>query len=126
MPLVWVSRWRTVTRSDRSSTPSRTPGSTSATVASYESRPSSTSWATIVAVQVLVIEPIWNTLSGVTSTPVRVLSTPVRVHGLAAVGPHAEHRSGDPRRAGRLREQCGEVGHPETASAAGSGEGTGA
>ena len=43
------------------------------------SRPSSTSCMTSVAVHTFVIEPIWKSESGVTSTPVALLSTPVPV-----------------------------------------------
>src|SRR6185437_7197530 len=61
-----------------SATPSRSnPGRTCATVVSSDSLPSSMSCMIIVAVHGLVIDPIWNSESGVTGTPVAVLSTPV-------------------------------------------------
>ena len=71
---------------------------------SYDARPSSTSWATIVAVNVLVIEPIWNTLSAVVSTRVRVLSTP---YGVTESSPSAQTPStapGTPASLARLRQ----------------------
>ena len=71
-------------------------------MASYDARPSSTSCATIVAVKVLVIDPIWKTLSAVVVTPVRVLSTPNGDDGGLAVGPDAEHGA----RYGRLLGEC--------------------
>ncbi len=43
---------------------------------SRSSNPSSTSCMIRVAVQTLLIEPIWNNVSGVAATPVRVLTTP--------------------------------------------------
>ena len=71
-------------------------------MASYDARPSSTSCATIVAVKVLVIDPIWKTLSAVVVTPVRVLSTP---NGTTVASPSAQTPSTAPGTR-RLRGQC--------------------
>ena len=79
IPLVCVRRCRVVTELVTSGSATRNPGSTSATGASRSSRPSSTSCMTSVAVHTFVIEPIWKSESGVTSTPVALLSTPVPV-----------------------------------------------
>src|SRR4029079_15160913 len=76
MPLVWVSRCLTVTVLVTSGSDSRSSGSTSMTGVSRPISPSSTSCITTVAVQTLLIDPIWNTASGVTGVPVLFLSTP--------------------------------------------------
>jgi hypothetical protein len=76
IPLVWVSRCSTVTWPPTSAVPSRAPGSTSETVVSNDSNPSSTSCMIIVAVQILVMDPTWNTESVVTGTCVAAFSTP--------------------------------------------------
>jgi len=76
MPLVCVSRWRIVTSALASGWPSRTPGRTCETVVSRDSRPSSASCMIIVAVHTLVMDPIWNSESGVVATPVAAFSTP--------------------------------------------------
>src|SRR3984885_15110465 len=76
MPLVWLSRWRIAICSLASARPMRTPGRTSATVVSSDSRPSPTSCMTIVVVHTLVMDPIWNSESEVARTPVSAFSTP--------------------------------------------------
>ena len=68
-----------VTERVTSGSATRNPGTTSATGASRSSSPSSTSCTTSVAVHTFVIEPIWNSESGVTSTPVALLRTPAPV-----------------------------------------------
>ena len=65
-----------VTWPPTSAAPSRMPGSTSATVVPSDSRPSSTSCMIIVLVQILVMDPTWNTESPVTGTRVAQFSTP--------------------------------------------------
>ena len=76
MPLVWVSRWRIVTWLVTPGSGSRSSGSTSATGASRSRRPSSASRITTVVVNTLVIDPIWNSVSVVTVTPVSLFRTP--------------------------------------------------
>ncbi len=62
---------RVTSASDR-----RSSGSTATTGVSSPSRPSSTSCMITVAVQTLVMEPIWNSESAVVGASVRRLSTP--------------------------------------------------
>src|ERR1700730_692507 len=76
MPLVCVSRWRTLISAVASSRPRRRPGRTSSTVASSDSRPSSISCMIIVAVHTLVMDPIWNSQPCVVPPPVAAFSTP--------------------------------------------------
>ena len=76
MPLVWVSRWRTVTVRLTSSSRTRKSGRYVATGASSSTTPSSTSCITSVAVNTFEMEPIWKTLSVVAGCFERRLSTP--------------------------------------------------
>ena len=54
----------------------RAPGSTCATVVSSDRLPSSISCMIMVAVHTFVMDPTWNSESGVVSTPVPLFSTP--------------------------------------------------
>ena len=81
------------------------------TGASRSSRPSSTSCITSVAVHTLVIDPIWNSESGVASTPVRRLRTP---YAVSATSP-----SGQDRRARRPGRRACPRAVPAAAASAG-------
>src|SRR4051794_16221956 len=76
MPLVCASRCRVVTVRVTSASATLKSGRYVTSGRSRSTLPSSTSCITNVAVQTLVIEPIWNSESGVASTPVRMFRTP--------------------------------------------------
>src|SRR4051794_26132733 len=93
-PAVWLSSCRTVIAAAACSSASRRSGRYLRTGASSSTRPSSTSCITRVAVQTLVIDPIWNTESVVAATPVAVLSTPAAASTTSPPRPTATAAAG--------------------------------
>ncbi len=77
MPLVWVSRFQTVTFLVTSGSRSASSGTISTTGVSRANLPSSTSCMTTVAVHTLLTEPICQTESSVEGWPVPAWRTPV-------------------------------------------------